>query len=204
MVYVSYGTPSYELQEELGEDLISSEDYFASIEAGEAAPISQPFNPPALGLPAFYSNAFKTAYEIMRQQISATPTPPSFTYEGPIGGAGPLGLLAPLPDSQKYREFVTRQQDKEIYNPEKSGIMPLAENQKSTAIETAKQTQGPNLWERFTGAVQEGYTKEPEDVNTFTKSIEQLKAASLGIVKPSNYALLAVCGVALLLVLIIK
>lgn len=169
-----------------------------------SAPVTQPFKPSSTGLASFFSNTWGSAVEVAKQRTPDFLPPPSFEYKGPLGGAGPLGLLAPAPGSQKYEQFVERQRLNE-FNPKKSGIAPLPDNTKTIAIETSKQIEGPNWWEKFSGAVKEGYTKEPEDVNVFTESVKNAGSAMAGIVPTSNYSLVLIGGAAiLLLILIIK
>lgn len=162
-------------------------------------PPTQPFNPPATGIASFLSNSWHAASEVLLQQTPSIPTPPSYTYEGPLGGGSLFGLFAPTPDSQAYRDFLARQAAKEKYNSGNVGIAPSAKNDESTTNEIANQTEGPGFWERLLNATREGYNKVPEDENTFANSMMDLTS---GLIKPSSYALLAVGGVVLLILLI--
>jgi hypothetical protein len=159
---------------------------------------ASPYNPSDLGIAPFHRNEVESVNEVSKQ------LPPSFGYEGPVAGAGFLDLFAPKPGSPKYNAYVLGQQTKEIYNPKTIGITPLAENRKMAGNEIVKQTEGPNLWEKFSTGLVQGYTREPEDVNVFEKSVSDAGKALTGVIDPSNYYLLAIAGGVLLLLLIIK
>lgn len=159
---------------------------------------ASPYNPDDVGIIPHTRNEIESVVEVQKQ------LPPSFTYKGPLGGAGFLGLFAPEPGSPEYNAYVTKQTAKAEYNSKIAGIAPLTDNEESTAIEITKQTVGPSLWEKFSGAVHEGYTEEPEDVNVFQESIDKVVSAGTGIISPSNYPLLLIGGGILLLILIIK
>jgi hypothetical protein len=168
------------------------------------APITQPFKPSSTGLAAYLSNAWGSASETLKQLTPDFLPPPSFGYEGPVGGAGFLGLVGPDPDSQEYKQFVERQRLNE-FNSKKSGIAPLADNAKTAAVEFDKQTVGPSAWEKFMAGFRAGYTEKPEDVNVFTESVKNAGNAMAGVVSPTSYPLILIGGAAILvLILIIK
>lgn len=97
--------------------------------------IPQPFNTDTIGLPPMHKNKIDTINEIIKNAPSPPPVwsgdleripedtksglhkflemlqPPSFAYEGPLGGAGPLGLFAPAPGSSEYEAFVKRKEE---------------------------------------------------------------------------------------------
>jgi hypothetical protein len=161
---------------------------------------ASPYNPDDIGIAPLHKNEVESVIEVSRQ------LPPSFSYEGPLGGAGFFGLLAPKIGSAKYEDYIVKQKtkEKEKYNSKTIGIAPLAKNDKTVISEVGKQTKGTHLWEGFTTAVKQGYTREPEDVNVFEKSVGDAGKALTGVIDPSNYYLLAVAGGILLLILIIK
>jgi hypothetical protein len=159
---------------------------------------ASPYNPGDVGIVPLHKNAVESVIEVSKQ------LPPSFSYEGPVAGAGFLDLFAPKPGSAKYNAYVLGQQTKEIYNPKTLGITPLAENAKTAGNEIITQTEGPSLWEKFSTGLVQGYTKEPEDVNVFGESVANVGKALTGIASPSNYYLLGIAGAVLLLILIIK
>jgi hypothetical protein len=159
---------------------------------------ASPYNPDDIGIVPLHKNEIESVIEVRKQ------LPPSFTYEGPVAGAGFLDLFAPKPGSPKYNAYVLGQKTKEIYNPKTMGITPLTENAKTAGNEIVKQTEGPNLWEKFSTGLVQGYTREPEDVNVFEESVINAGKALTGIVNPSNYYLLGIAGAVLLLILIIK
>jgi hypothetical protein len=174
-----------------------------NVEITEATRFSwfaSPYNADDIGIVPFHKNEAESVVEVSRQ------LPPSYTYEGPLGGAGFFGLLAPKVGSPKYEDYVTNQKakEKEKYNPKTIGLASLIKNDNTTISEVGKQTEGTHRWEEFTAAVKQGYTREPEDVNVFEKSMSGAGKALTGVIDPSNYYLLAIAGAVLLLILMIK
>lgn len=185
-----YATPLYSPVEEYGYDdpIVQPKTYPRS-----------PYNPNDVGIVSRTRNETDTIVEIEKQ------SPPSFSYPGPVAGAGFLGLFAPGPGSPEYNAYVAKQNAKEgDFNPEHVGLPVLESNKRSTVNEVAKQVQGPTLWDRFSGAVYEGYTQAPKDVNVFEESIKAAGKAVTGIINPSNSPLLLIGGAVLLLLLILK
>jgi hypothetical protein len=161
---------------------------------------ASPYNADDIGIAPLHKNEAESVVEVSKQ------LPPSFSYPGPLGGAGPFGLLAPAVGSAKYEDYIVNQQvkEKEKYNAKTIGIAPLVKNDETTISEIGKQTKGTHLWDGFATAVKEGYTREPEDVNVFEKSVSDAGKALTGVIDPTNYYLLAIAGGVLLLILIIK
>jgi hypothetical protein len=176
-----------------------------NVEITEATRFSwfaSPYNADNMGIVPYHKNEAESVVEVSRQ------LPPSYTYEGPLGGGGFFGLLAPKVGSAKYEDYVTNQKakEKEKYNAQTIGIVPLVKNDNTTISEIGKQTEGTHRWEEFTAAVKQGYTREPEDVNVFEKSLDSAKNAFKGITPevPNLNLILIAGGAILLLILVIK
>jgi hypothetical protein len=172
---------------------------------------ASPYNADDIGIAPLHKNEAESVVEVSKQlppsfSYPGPLGPPSFSYPGPLGGAGPFGLLAPAVGSGKYEDYIVSQQvkEKEKYNAKTIGIGPLVKNDETTISEIGKQTEGTHRWEEFTAAVKQGYTREPEDVNVFEKSVSDAGKALTGVIDPTNYYLLAIAGGVLLLILIIK
>jgi NOL1/NOP2/fmu family ribosome biogenesis protein len=164
---------------------------------------ASPYNADDIGIAPLYKNAAEGASEIVKQTSPKRNLPPSFSYEGPLAGAGFLRLFAPKPGSPEYNAYVLKQKEKKNYNPETSGITPLLGNKKTTAAEIDKQTRSSSLWERFMTGVDAGYTKKPEDENVFLTSLENAKNTLKGAIPEAPNSNLLLIGAAILLVILV-
>ena len=174
--------------------------------------IPQPFNQSNIGLIPFHKNKIDTINEIIKtaspedegaKDLDRIPEdtksglhkflealkPPSFDYEGPLGGAGPLGLFAPAPGSPEYEAYIAREKGgTTLHNLDPK--TPLAEKENKWTTNITK-TLGD-----FSKGFYEGFHEE--------------KGAGLfdlipGLLNISNLPLMLMAGAGILvLILIIK
>ena len=147
---------------------------------------SPSFNPWAAGIGHYLGDVWTAMREAIKQQESipkATPVgpdfeyaskppgggqfadppsklPPSFTYDGPVAGAGFLGLFPPAPGSPKYNDYVNKTNFKvdtegpsEDIPPGTKPVSPLNQLNKWGG-------NVGNSWNEFTKGVSEGYNEE--------------------------------------------
>ena len=159
-----------------------SDKYDSQDDCEEAAHTGNPttsFNPVS-GLASYFSNIWAAMAEAaFQQEWNPKPTPvttdfeystkppgggefadppsklpPSYTYDGPIAGAGFLGLFPPAPGSPKYNDYVNRN------NFKVETEMPPEEP--SSSLNQVSKWGGNvgNSWNDFTKGVFEGYNEE--------------------------------------------
>jgi hypothetical protein len=167
---------------------------------------ASPYNADDIGIVPIHKNAAESAAEIVKQTPPpAKNLPPSYSYEGPLGGAGPLGLFAPKPGSPEYNAYVIKRENRMKYNPDTGGVTSLPENKKTSDAEKDKQTRSSSLWERFMRGYDEGYTKKPEDENVFLDSVDNAKNTLTGIIpEVPNTNLILIAGAVILLILVLR
>jgi hypothetical protein len=195
-----------------------------------STPTPHPFNPANMGLSAYLSHIRSSMYEVAKNYHidpdsaitiigpGAEPSDPipqkpyegpvperkwwenNKYYEGPLGGAGFLGLFAPAPGSPEYEAYVAKNAEK-------------VEKKKNNPTVSPDKTPKPSSinWSNFVMAAKAGYNLEPkagqvgepEDRNVFQESLDKWGAGISNIAKTPEYATYLVIGGAVLLLLLV-